>query len=66
MFETTDSATQPVTVQLSAWQCFKAGAAFTAGAIVFATTIGAVWTLFVGRFWSSVMLEAMKQLAARQ
>lgn len=32
MFEATGSITAPVSVQMSFWQCFKAGFAFAAGA----------------------------------
>lgn len=65
MFESTGSATQPVAVQLSAWQWFKAGAAFTAGAILVASTLGMVWGIFVARFWTEVMLRAVQQIVGR-
>lgn len=57
MFEITGTAAEPVYVRASFWQCLKAGAAFT---------IGALLTVFVASIlWAGVMVRVLPVVLQR-
>ena len=61
MFETTGSMAQPLFVRASFWQCFKAGVAFTAGAMVVAFFGSLFWFAIMLRVYPMLMLGALQR-----
>lgn len=61
MFETTTTDSGTTVVNVSFWQCAKAGLAFSLGALLLVPFLGACWLLLQGSLGALMMMFSLRR-----